>query len=148
MSLLVRFDVDEEPEGKRLFKLLTLGVANFGMISAIIAGVVGLGYLDRSRTLVNNVRYIVDRALVLRRGVVPSTLRAGVVEEPCSLSCEWQDGKCGKGKLFHCYHIEVSVLLGGNCLEELLVVEYPLRGGRSRSFYISLGFPAYSQLAV
>ena len=80
MSLIVRFDVHEKAEEKMGFKLLTLGMANFGMISATIVGVVGLSYLDGGRTLVNNVRYIVDRALVLRRGVVPPTFRAGVVK--------------------------------------------------------------------
>lgn len=50
------------------------------MVSATIVGVVGLGYLDRRGTLIDYVRHLVDRALVLRRGVIPSALRAGVVK--------------------------------------------------------------------
>ena len=77
----MRLGVEEGPEGEGwIFELLTLRMADFRMISATIVGVVGLGYLDRRGTLIDDVRHLVDRALVLRRGVVPSALRAGVVE--------------------------------------------------------------------
>ena len=79
------------------------------MVSTTVIGVVGLGYLDRCETLVDGVRYFINGALVLRRGVVPSALGAGVVEYTCSLNRERQQGKYVKEEFFRCYHIELIV---------------------------------------
>ena len=99
----------KDEKGRQGSLSLTLSMANFGMVSTTVVGVVGLGYLDRCGTLVDNVRYFINGALVLRRGVVPSAFGTGIVEYTCSLSRERQKGKCGKEELFRCYHIELIV---------------------------------------